>query len=183
MNKNVFGTFSTNADAERCMRELQSELHISMDKVSYLYRNSNGNVQDATDRSDTIIESGATGASVGATVGVIAGLATVAGIIPLIGPVFAAGPLIAALGLGTGAVATTAAGAVTGAVAGGLIGALVEWGVPSSSADAYQKQLNTGEILVVVSTDEAQTTAVEDKFRDCNATSVASYASSARVSG
>lgn len=173
MNKTVFGTFPNHADAERCISELQSDVHVSIDDLSYLYRDATGEIKEDTSRTDEIVEGGATGATVGATIGAIAGLATIAGVIPVIGPIFAAGPLIAALGIGAGAVATTAAGAVTGAVAGGLVGALVEWGVPSDIASTYEDRLNAGEILLAVSTNDAP--AVENKFVECNANSVTTH--------
>lgn len=173
MNKKiVFATFKNHQEAERAIQELQSDLSLDMEDVSYIYRDNKGNIQDdeGEDRSDAIVGSGAKGASMGATIGAIAGLATVAGIIPFIGPVFAAGPLIAALGLGTGAVATTAAGAVTGAMAGGVAGALLEWGLPSDVANDYQDRVNSGETLVAVATDSPSD--VEQKLRSSNATSV-----------
>ena len=76
------------------------------------------------------------------------------GIVPVIGPVFAAGPLVAALGIGTGVLGTTAAGTLTGAAAGGLIGALVSWGVSEEKAKDYQDQVEAGSVLIAVHADD-----------------------------
>ena len=173
MDTIVFGTFATQKDAERCVHELQSELEIPRDDISYLYRDSDENMFEIYDGQD-IVGGSVTGAAVGVSLGTLVGLATVAGVIPFMGPVFVAGPLISALGFGASAVATTAVGAVTGAVTGGLIGALVEWGVPSDIAESYEDRLNSGEILVSVLTDTAA--AAERKFDECNATSISTHA-------
>ena len=171
MDTIVYGTFTTQRDAERCVHELQSELDIPMDDISYLYRDSDDDSFEVYDGMSDIVGGGVTGATIGASLGTLAGLATVAGVIPFMGPVFVAGPLIVALGIGAGAIVTTAAGAVTG----GLVGALVEWGVPKDIARSYQDKLNSGEILVTVSTDDAF--AVENKFNECNATSITTHSS------
>jgi hypothetical protein len=81
-------------------------------------------------------------------------LATVAGLIPVIGPIFAAGPLIAALGIG-GAVGATAAGALTGVAAGGLVGALVGLGIDEPAAKEYETEVSSGNVLLAVEADEA----------------------------
>jgi len=175
MNKIVIGTFAAQRDAERAVNELQTDLQINIDEISYLYRDSEelSTSVPEKDRTDDVVDGGVTGATIGAGIGTIAGLATVAGVIPFIGPVFAAGPLISALGIGAGAAATTAAGAVTGAVAGGLVGALVKWGVPTEIAQSYQDRLNSGEILVAVMTED--TASVEKKLVECNARSVTTH--------
>lgn len=105
---------------------------------------------------DTPSEGAGRGAVIGGTIGAIVGIATIAGTIPVIGPIFVAGPVITALGLGAGAVGTTAAGAVTGAAAGGLIGALIAWGAPEDVAKSYEEKVLAGNILVAVHTKKPQ---------------------------
>jgi uncharacterized protein (TIGR02271 family) len=57
--------------------------------------------------------------------------------IPGIGPVIAAGPIAAAL-----------AGAGIGAVTGGIIGALIDLGIPEESAHVYAESVRRGNVLV-----------------------------------
>jgi hypothetical protein len=150
MKKFTVGIFENREDAEKAINRAHNELHISTDDISYIYRNSEGEVKEVHPgdiATSTPAEGAGHGAAVGATVGAIAGLATVAGIIPVIGPLFAAGPLAVALGL-TGAVGTTAAAAATGAVAGGLIGALMHMGVGEENAQRYADRVHAGDVLV-----------------------------------
>ena len=84
-----------------------------------------------------------TGAVVGGGAGLAASLAGLA--IPGIGPIIAAGPIVATL-----------AGAGTGAVAGGLIGGLVDIGVPEDDAQYYAESVRRGGALVTVRADESR---------------------------
>jgi uncharacterized protein (TIGR02271 family) len=69
--------------------------------------------------------------------------------IPGIGPVVAAGPLAAAL-----------AGAGIGAVTGGIIGALVDLGIPEESAHVYAESVRRGNVLVATQVADDRTDAV-----------------------
>jgi hypothetical protein len=84
-----------------------------------------------------------TGAEIGAVVGGGAGLLAGLGLmaIPGIGPVVAAGWL-----------ASTALGAFAGAATGGLIGAMVDSGVPEADAHVYSEAVRRGGTLVTVRT-------------------------------
>lgn len=79
---------------------------------------------------------GATGAgtAIGAGLGLLAGLAAIA--IPGVGPVMVLGPMLA--------------GGLMGAVAGGLVGSLVDAGVPAEEAEYYTEGVRRGGTLVVV---------------------------------
>ena len=79
------------------------------------------------------------GAAVGGGAGLLAGLGLMA--IPGIGPVVAVGWL-----------ASTALGAFAGAAAGGLIGAMVDSGVPEDDAHVYSEAVRRGGTLVTVRT-------------------------------
>lgn len=175
MKKITLGVFNTRENAEEAINALHRDLSISTDEISYMYRNSDNGITevDANEiSSSTPAEGAKTGAITGGAIGAIAGVATVVGMIPVIGPIFAAGPLVTALGL-SGAVGTTAAAAATGAAAGGLIGALVSWGVPESRAKEYEDRVQAGDILVAVH--EGDDTAVTKVLMDCGAVSVDSY--------
>src|SRR5471032_3470258 len=84
-----------------------------------------------------------TGAVVGGTLGLLAGVGALA--IPGLGPFIAAGPIMGALaGLGVG-----------GAV-GGLIGALVGMGIPEYEAKRYEGRVKEGGVLLSVHCDTSE---------------------------
>lgn len=149
------GVFESRDDAEKAINHLHRELGVDTDEISYVYRNTEGEVRERGAEniaSHTPGEGAGRGAVWGGALGGAAGLAIAVGALPVIGPVLAAGPLVSALGLGAGALGTTAAGAVTGAAAGGIIGALVSWGVSEEQAQHYQDRVHAGDIVVAVHT-------------------------------
>jgi hypothetical protein len=157
MKQHIVGIFAAREDAEKAINAIHSQVGVSTDDISYVYRNTDGDVveEDADDVSGTTVGEGAKkGAVVGGTIGVLAGIATAAGVLPIIGPLFAAGPLASALGL-TGALGTAAAGGLTGAAAGGIIGALVNLGIPEEHAKRYEDRVLAGDILVAVHAEDA----------------------------
>src|SRR5215475_471085 len=83
-----------------------------------------------------------TGAVVGGTLGLLAGVGALA--IPGLGPFIAAGPIMGAL-----------AGAGTGGVVGGIIGALVGMGIPEYEAKRYEGMIKEGGILLSVHCDDS----------------------------
>jgi hypothetical protein len=175
MKKFTIGIFASREDAEKAINTLHTTLDIETDDISYIFRNTHGDVQEVSAdaiASDTPAEGAEKGAAIGAGVGALAGIAAVAGAIPVVGPLFAAGPLAAALGL-TGAVGTTVAGAATGAVAGGLIGALVNLGVGEESAQRYADRVHAGDVLVSAYADEEKN--VHQVFVDCGALETEAY--------
>lgn len=158
MKQHTIGVFTSRDHAERAIARLHADLGIGNDEISYIYRNTDGDVKEvsADDVANPTVGEGAKqGATVGGAIGAVAGLAAVAGVIPVVGPIFAAGPLVTALGL-TGALGTTAAGAVTGAAAGGLIGALISVGVSEQKAKEYEDRVVAGSVLVAVHADETK---------------------------
>jgi uncharacterized membrane protein len=87
------------------------------------------------------------GALVGGLTGLLVGLGAL--MVPGIGPVLAAGPLISAL---TG----TAIGIGAGAVTGGIVGGLVDLGVPEEEASAYAEAIRRGSTLVTATVQDTQ---------------------------
>jgi len=88
------------------------------------------------------------GAKTGATIGLVAG--TGAGLLASLGvlAIPGIGPLVAA-----GVLATTLATAAAGTVTGGLLGALVDYGVSPEHAEVYAENVRRGGTLVSVRAD------------------------------
>jgi hypothetical protein len=91
-------------------------------------------------------EADTSGAAIGVGTGALLGgaLAAMGLAVPGVGPILAAGPLAAAL-----------AGASIGAAAGGVIGVLVDLGVPGEEAQQYADAIRRGDTLVTVTVDDA----------------------------
>ncbi|MFA5136435.1 MAG: DUF1269 domain-containing protein [Patescibacteria group bacterium] len=89
------------------------------------------------------IAGAATGAAVGGIAGLLAGASSFA--LPGLG-LIALGPIASVL-----------AGAGGGATAGGIVGALVDYGLPDEKARLYQQRVQAGEVLVGVLTNRIMT--------------------------
>jgi uncharacterized membrane protein len=146
----IIGVFESASAAENAIASVR-DAGVSIDDISYIYRDKDGDIKDA--QTDEKVGAGAAkGATTGAVIGAIAGLVVANGVLPGLGTLFVAGPLAAALGL-SGAAATTVAGAATGAAAGGVIGALTNLGVSKDDAEIYESRLEQGDILLIIRTD------------------------------
>jgi uncharacterized protein (TIGR02271 family) len=155
--KSIIGLFDTFEEASTVVNELVAS-GFSRDNISVVANDAAGESRTYDDAGevtdDDINATGAgatTGAVVGGTLGVLAGLGVLGAlVIPGIGPIVAAGPLLAG-----------AAGAGVGALAGGLVGALADAGVPEEDAKYYSEGVRRGGTLVMVSAEDntAQTAA------------------------
>jgi len=94
-----------------------------------------------TTTADDDNDGGTTGATIGLVAGTGAGLLASLGMIAIPG----IGPLVAA-----GVLATTLATAAAGTITGGLLGALVDYGVSPEHADIYAENVRRGGTLVSV---------------------------------
>ncbi len=176
MKKTIIGVFANREDAEKAINYIHNKFSVPNDDISFIYRNTRNEIRqvDAGEISThTAAEGASRGASAGAVVGALAGIAATVGVIPIVGPFFAAGPILAAIGV-TGAVGTAAAGAVGGAVVGGIIGALANMGVGKEKAKRYEDYVVAGNILVAVNSE--QSAPVESALVGHNAVDVETYA-------
>jgi heat induced stress protein YflT len=136
----VFGLYPSVERAERAVDELTAA-RFSNDDVSVLMADTKGSKDFAHEKQTKAPEGTTTGVAaggtVGATLGLLAGIGALA--IPGVGPFIAAGPIMGALaGLGVG-----------GAV-GGLVGALVGMGIPEYEAKRYEGRVKDGGVLLSV---------------------------------
>src|SRR5438105_11491947 len=118
---------------------------------------------------DTGVGGGAaTGAIGGGVLGGLAGLLVGIGAlaIPGIGPIIAAGPI-----------ATTLMGAGIGAATGGLLGALVDAGVPEEEARLYQTGVERGGVLVTARLPNGQEAMAQDILNSAGARDIRNEAS------
>ncbi|EAW35317.1 general stress protein [Lyngbya sp. PCC 8106] len=140
------GLFSNRRDAEAALHRLR-DIGFNMDKVSVVTRHENdGNIAEANVEQTTgdQVKGGASaGAVAGTTAGGLIGLVGSLGVlaIPGVGPV-------AELGL---ILANTLIGGGIGAVGGGLVGALIGWGLPEDKAQYYNSRVHEhGDYLVLM---------------------------------
>lgn len=155
MPRTVIAIYDDLYDAQRAIRTLREAARFSETSINLLSRDTedeeltrrlDGRVEVSEDEEELDVTKA--GAEVGAALGAIGGLLVGLGgiFIPGVGPVVAAGPLMGTL-----------IGAVGGAAAGGIIGALVEAGIPETDAHAYAEALRRGSTLVTVDAmDEGQ---------------------------
>jgi hypothetical protein len=174
--KTVLGIFADKAQADTTVDSLEKHGYKS-DEVSVIMKERASEVHDHGDVGTDVAGGTASGATTGAVLGGIAGLLVGIGAIaiPGIGAILVGGPIAAALGL-TGAAATTVTGAVTGALAGGLVGALVSLGLSEEDAQEYQRQIESGAILVAVPVHENNENEVRDLMEENGATTVRTVA-------
>jgi len=136
----VFGIYSSRESAERAADAIV-KAGFSPADISVLLPENLGNrsigTEKATKAPEGAAAGGGTGAVLGGTLGLLAGIGALA--IPGVGPLIAAGPIMATLaGLGVG-----------GAI-GGITGALVGMGIPECEAKRYEGRIQKGGILLSV---------------------------------
>jgi hypothetical protein len=144
-NTAVFGIYRDRSHVERGVDALIADGFRTED-ISVLLPGNVG-TKDFAHEKHTKAPEGATagagtGAVVGGTLGLLAGIGALA--IPGLGPFIAAGPIMGAL-----------AGAGTGGVVGGVIGALVGMGIPEYEAKRYEGLIKEGRVLMSVHCDNS----------------------------
>jgi hypothetical protein len=136
----VFGIYSSRDTAERAADAIVNA-GFSPSDISVLLPENLGNraigTEKATKAPEGATAGGGTGAVLGGTLGLLAGIGALA--IPGVGPLIAAGPIMATL-----------AGVGVGGAIGGITGALVGMGIPEYEAKRYEGRIQKGGILLSV---------------------------------
>ena len=149
MNEQVYGLFESVVDAERALSALKDHGATS-DEVSVVHKSDGSGVPEIENEADhsisgtspgDVVAGAMKGGAVGVTLGILG--AAVALTIPGVGPILAAGPLAAAFGV------TLISGAA-GAATGGVVGYMVDQGIPEEAAHHYHNAIDRGDILVAV---------------------------------
>jgi hypothetical protein len=174
MVKTIIGSFDSFNDAHDVANDLRAAGFLDSD-ISIVANNAAGDYREDArvadrDEGSATAKGAVTGAVVGGGAGLAASLAGLA--IPGIGPIIAAGPIVATL-----------AGAGTGAVAGGLIGGLVDLGVPENDAQYYAEAVRRGGALVTVRADESRSDEVAGILRQHGAIDIEDRVERWRESG
>ena len=147
-NTAVFGLYRDRSHVEKGVDTLVENGFRSED-ISVLLPENVGTKDFAHEKNTKAPEGAAagagTGAVVGGTLGLLAGIGALA--IPGLGPFIAAGPIMGAL-----------AGAGTGGAVGGIIGALVGMGIPEYEAKRYEGLIKGGHVLLSVHCDDSDWT-------------------------
>jgi hypothetical protein len=132
----VVGTFSSRDSAQSCIDELKSEGFTSSN-VSIVSRDDSSG--GGGGNADSGMGGATTGGLIGGAAGLLAGVGALA--VPGIGPLLAAGPIAATL---------------TGAVGGGLLGGLIDMGIPEDRSEYYEGQVKGGKVLAMVEASSAR---------------------------
>lgn len=150
--KHAVGIFPSRQDAESTLQALKNA-GFPMDKVSVIAQNATADQPmagaEVKDSNNEQIKGGAgagavAGTATGGLMGLIGSLGVLA--IPGVGPAAEVGIVLANTLLGSG----------IGAAGGGLVGALIGWGVPEDQARYYNDRVSQGEYLVIVEGTEAE---------------------------
>lgn len=157
--RRAVGTFPTRQDAETALIELR-DAGFNMDRISAITECGRSpiaqNPKKEENLADVEVKSSSERAKDSAGTGAVMG-ATTGGILGLIGSL----SILAIPGVG---VATEAAvllgnallGSGIGATGGGLVGALIGWGIPEEQAKYYDELLSKGSYVVLVEGTEAE---------------------------
>ena len=156
----VLGLYSTPSAAAAGARALHA-LGVARDQISVVSRNHDeagalAEQMDASPGAD--IEDSRPAARLGELGGQV--LAAIALVMPGIGPIVAAGPLSADLG------------EAVGHAAGGLAWVLARAGVPQTRADALQREVERGSVLVAVHVTSGHTPAIVEALTATGAVNV-----------
>lgn len=151
--KKVVGVFSTVEQAQRAVEDLKASGYAA-ENISLIAKD-RSKVDTLHETTDAVAENAGTGAVAGGILGGLGGLLLGLGAlaIPGVGPIIAAGPL-----------AATLTGAAAGGLTGGLLGALTGLGVEETEAALYEKNFESGDILVIADTDDKNNDLVYGTF-------------------
>lgn len=145
MSKAVIGVFSQEDRAKEAINDLKSqgfdEREISLIVRDEQQEGGEGGEGDRfTMEQQDLSEGVITGGALGGVAGILAGAGAL--LIPGVGPIIAAGPLAAFL---------------TGVVGGGIVGGLVDYGIPEERGRYFESRVKQGDILVTMKVEDDET--------------------------
>ncbi len=156
----IVGVFYDRSDAEEAVEEIRNRGYTE-DEISIVAREETlaDDVETDDDDGSMFDHDLTTGTSTGGALGGLAGLLVGAGAlaIPGIGPILAVGPIAAGL---------------TGLVAGGLVGGLVDLGIPQDRSERLEDEVRRGGILAIIEAEDEESEEISDTLRDFGAKDV-----------
>lgn len=162
MTKAVVGVFTNEERAKEAINELKRQ---GFEREISLVAKETSEGQGGTAEQEMTMEEGqnlgdgvATGGALGGVAGILAGAGAL--FIPGVGPIIAAGPLASFL---------------TGLVGGGLVGGLVDFGIPEERGQYYEERVKQGDLLVTIKANEEEVSQVSRVFRQHGAEEVESH--------
>jgi hypothetical protein len=176
MAKTVVGLFEDRADAQNALDALvdrgftRDQVSVAASDVPGVQGPETHVVTDERPSGAGAAVGAVGGAMVGGGAGLLVGLGAL--VIPGLGPLVAMGPLV-----------TTLAGMAAGTVAGGLLGALVDLGIPKEEAEVYVEGVRRGYILVTLRTSDEDADTAASVMRANGAVDVKERAAAWRQSG
>ncbi len=117
-----------------------------------------GYVNDERTINDNVSGGAVTGGVLGGLAGLVIGMGTI--VMPGLGVIAAAGPI---------------AGLLSGALTGGIVGSLIDLGIPEAEGKEYEKEIQKGNILWTMTSDDQSADQVASILRDAGAISVKVY--------
>lgn len=158
--KTIIGVFYDRDDAEAAIEEIRNQ-GFTEEEMSIIAK------EGAVQKEDEEEEEGlgqdlTTGITTGGVIGGLTGLLAGAGAlaIPGVGPILAVGPITAGL---------------TGIAAGGLVGSLVDLGIPRQRSEHYQEEIRKGGILAIIEGDDEEEEVLTAVLREHGARDVESH--------
>ncbi|NLX91251.1 MAG: hypothetical protein GXZ07_06625 [Firmicutes bacterium] len=166
MAKTVIGVFRSEERAREAINELKRQ-GFDEREISLIAKDNQGGRPEETGEPENegltmgeqnVGDGTLTGSAIGGIAGLLAGAGAL--LIPGVGPIVAAGPLAAFL---------------TGVVGGGLVGSLVDFGIPEERGRHYEERVKRGDILVTLKAGEDETPKVSSVLKRFGAEDVESY--------
>jgi hypothetical protein len=170
MTRTVTHIFDDPAVAREVVAALE-EADFTASEISVVRRHEDEVTTTAT---DSVQDGAATGAGIGLVAGTGAGLLASLGVIAIPG----LGPLVAA-----GILATTLTTAAAATVTGGLLGALVDYGISPDHAEVYAENVRRGGTLVSVRADDERAGEAEDIMSEFEPVDIAERGGAYRQEG
>lgn len=165
MAKAVVGIFRTQERAKEAINELKNQ-GFDEKEISLVAREEQGEgfaeeeqgSGGLTMGQEDLREGIFAGGAIGGLTGLLAGAGAL--LIPGIGPIIAAGPLAAFL---------------TGIVGGGLVGGLIDFGIPEERGRHFEERVKRGDILVSVKAEDDEVEQVTSTLERYGAEDVEAY--------
>ncbi|OQB15673.1 MAG: hypothetical protein BWY15_00386 [Firmicutes bacterium ADurb.Bin193] len=146
MSSKITAVFTSHDNAVEAARRVKDE-GLRTSDISIVT-----NEQNTTTSNDQISRGTVSGGVLGGTAGLLLGLGTIA--IPGLGMIAAAGPIVGLLG---------------GAVTGGIVGALVDLGIPQKKSQEYEKDIKEGNTVWAMDVEEENKETIKNILRECGA--------------